>query len=245
MLGLTDGHLRDAMTEVARYLLVLGAHLVYGGDLRQNGFSELLFELVARHCRDSKGDTVNRAINYLAWPVHIAKTTKELQGLAEDLDGTCVLACLKADGRPLAWRARAKLKPRKCTAAEWATSLTAMRKVMLEDTQARIVMGGQVEGFQGAMPGIAEEALLSLRAKQPLFVLGGFGGCARDICESLRLPASPGTRREWPHRADFEQFSAVGLHNGLDENDNATLARTPHVDQAVILIMRGLMRSLA
>lgn len=44
-LGLSDGHLRDAMVEIARHLLALGARLVYGGDLRQYGFSELLFEL--------------------------------------------------------------------------------------------------------------------------------------------------------------------------------------------------------
>lgn len=51
-LGLSDGHLRDAMAEIARHLLALGARL-YGGDLRQHGFSELLFELVSRHRRDS------------------------------------------------------------------------------------------------------------------------------------------------------------------------------------------------
>ena len=55
-LGLSDGHLRDAMAEIARHLLALGARLVYGGDLRQQGFSELLFELVSRHRRDSAED---------------------------------------------------------------------------------------------------------------------------------------------------------------------------------------------
>jgi len=34
------------------------------------------------------------------------------------------------------------------------------------------------------MPGIAEETYLSLEAQQPVFVLGGFGGCARDIAET-------------------------------------------------------------
>ena len=52
-LGLSDQHLRDAMAEIARHMLALGANLVYGGDLRQCGFSELLFELVARHRRDA------------------------------------------------------------------------------------------------------------------------------------------------------------------------------------------------
>jgi hypothetical protein len=45
-LGLSEEHLRDAMAEIARHLLALGARLVYAGDLRAHGFSELLFELL-------------------------------------------------------------------------------------------------------------------------------------------------------------------------------------------------------
>jgi hypothetical protein len=56
-LGLSQEHLLDAMAEIARHLLALGARLVYGGDLRAQGFTELLFELVARHRRDAdEGD---------------------------------------------------------------------------------------------------------------------------------------------------------------------------------------------
>ena len=47
-LGLSDEHLRDAMAEIARHVLRTGSRLVYGGDLSQHGFSELLFEIVAR-----------------------------------------------------------------------------------------------------------------------------------------------------------------------------------------------------
>ncbi len=34
VLGLSQQHLYDAMTEIARHLLALGARIVYGGDLR-------------------------------------------------------------------------------------------------------------------------------------------------------------------------------------------------------------------
>ena len=47
---------------------------------------------------------------------------------------------------------------------------------MRQETRARIVLGGRVAGYKGRMPGIAEEALLSLQAQQPVFLLGGFGG---------------------------------------------------------------------
>ena len=52
-----------------------------------------------------------------------------------------------------------------------------MRRTMLAQTNARILLGGRVENYKGVMPGIAEEALLSLQVGQPLFLLGGFGGC--------------------------------------------------------------------
>ena len=39
VLGLSDGHLRDAMAEIARHVLKFGSRLVYGGDLRQYGWT--------------------------------------------------------------------------------------------------------------------------------------------------------------------------------------------------------------
>src|SRR5438552_2418009 len=70
-LGLGDKHLQDAMAEVARYLLVNGRRLLYGGDLRPGGFTEVLFELAARHHSDERnaGPSV---VNYLPWPVHMS-----------------------------------------------------------------------------------------------------------------------------------------------------------------------------
>src|SRR5690606_9979930 len=75
MLGLGKEHLEDAMAEIARHLLALGARLLYGGDLRQKGFTELLFELVARHRRDADiGDERVGVTNVLAWPFHVSMT---------------------------------------------------------------------------------------------------------------------------------------------------------------------------
>jgi hypothetical protein len=92
------------------------------------------------------------------------------------------------------------------------------------------------------MPGLAEEALLSLEARQPLYLMGGFGGCARDVAETMGL-ISPwaASRSEWSNRATFKAFSVIDLNNGLTPDENAVLARTPHVDQAVTLVLRGLL----
>ncbi len=242
-LGLSDGHLRDAMTEIARHLLALGARLVYGGDLRQHGFSELLFELVSRHRRDStENDYRSDVINFLAWPVHILQTSTSLERAAADLEGAAELVCLQLDGARLPMMERFRLAQHQPTEAEWSDGLTAMRRAMLTQTSARIVLGGRVDKYKGSMPGIAEEALISLKGGQPLYLIGGFGGCTRDIAETIGLMKPLATAHSaWQGRTEFERFTPADLNNGLSVQENQMLAITPHVDQAVMLLLRGLM----
>ena len=241
--GLSDEHLRDAMVEIARHVLKLGSRLVYGGDLRQYGFSELLFEIAARH-RPVAEDVEERVgvTNYLAWPVHILMPVVKLEEALEGFGGTAELVCLDIKGEPISMEYRRTLAPRRPTDAEWSLGLTAMRRHMLRQTNARIVLGGRTELYKGAMPGIGEEALLSLQTGQPLFVIGGFGGCARDIAESLRLVEQQiSDRRVREGREAFDRFSGRDLNNGLSVEENSTLATTPHIDQAIVLILRGLL----
>ncbi|MEJ8859717.1 TIR domain-containing protein [Variovorax robiniae] len=68
-----------------------------------------------------------------------------------------------------------------------AAALTDMREQMARDCDARILVGGRVAGFSGEVPGLVEEALLTLTARRPLLILGGFGGISRDIAASLGL----------------------------------------------------------
>ena len=243
-LGLSDEHLRDAMVGIARYLLRSGANLVYGGDLRQHGFSELLFELVARYRAGGKDIEENAGVtNYLAWPVHIRLPFEKVEENAKELEGSARLICLDIHGKPITLKERSKKPQKQPTDKEWARGLTAMRKHMLKNTNARIVMGGRVDGYMGEMPGIAEEALLSLKAKQPLFVIGGYGGCSLDIAESIGLlQEKVFDSGLWPGREAFDCFSATDLNNGLSFEENSTLASTPHIDQAIVLILRGLLK---
>lgn len=243
VLGLASEHLDDAMAEIARHLLAMGARLMYGGDLRPKGFTELLFELVARHRRDVDTDDERVGVsNFLAWPVHISMSAEELKRLSEALRGAAELVCLAADGTIMPPDERQRLVPRPATAEEWTAGLTAMRSVMAKMSNARIVLGGKVDHFKGRMPGIAEEALIALRFGQPLFLLGGFGGCARDIAQDLGLVSTwPMTRSSWSGRSEFGSFTSNNFNNGLDHKENAILATTVHVDQAVALILRGLL----
>lgn len=243
-LGLSVQHLQDAMTEVTRHLLALGSRVMYGGDLRAGGFTELLFELVARHRRDAdEGDERASAVNYLAWPVHIQKTADDLEKIATDLRGAATLILLDLEGNKIPLAERKKIETYQPIEREWSDGLTAMRIAMLNATDARIVIGGRVEHYKGIMPGIAEETLLSLKAGKPIYILGGFGGCSRDIAEALGLIANGNSDiNKWPKYKQFIKFNASNLNNGLLIEENRILAQTPHIDQAVALILRGLIR---
>ena len=240
-LGLSEGHLREAVAEVAIYVLASGASLAYGGDLRREGFTELLFELVMRYRRQEEIQA--RVIDYLPWPVHILMTADDLDKRSTELREFAQLVLIGLDGNRMSMEDRQVLPSHEPTESEWSVGLTSMRQVMRGETDARVVLGGPVEDYRGAMPGIAEEALLSLESGQPLFLLGGFGGCTRDIAETLGLvDAWAGSRPAWPGRQSFECYDPDNLHNGLSPEENQVLARSPHIEQAVSLVMLGLHR---
>ena len=244
-LGLSDGHLQDARAAIALHLLASGTSLAYGGDLRAHGFTELLFELVERYQGHPRHSGRIGATDYLAWPVHIRMTADELAEFSAGHEKAARLVFLARNGARLEREKRPALAAHEPDDTEWAEGLTAMRSVMRKETQARIVLGGRVAGYKGRMPGIAEETLLSLRARQPVFLLGGFGGCARGIAETIGLADRwAGSRSDWSGRSRFEGYSPEDLRNGLSDEENAVLARTPHIHQAVTLVSRGFRRIL-
>ena len=244
-LGLSDGHLRDAMAEIALQVLASGTSLACDGDLRQHGFTDVLAELVGRYRNHPRHGGTITVTDYLAWPVHIRMTPNEIAAFSAEHEPAARLVFLGPDGARLAREQRLKLPAHEPNEDEWTKGLTAMRTVMGNDIQARVVLGGRVEGYKGAMPGIAEETRLSLEAGQPVFVLGGFGGCARDIAETVGLAERwAGSRGEWAGRECFRKYSPDDLRNGLSREENVVLARTPHIQEAVTLVSRGLRRIL-
>ena len=239
-LGVSVDSLWDLFVELAIELLASGVDLAYGGDLRERGFTEVLFELAGRYQRP--GQTMIRVTNYFAWPVHIQMSMSDLDEVAANVDHVAHLAFVGLNGTRMSTSERRRLPSCEPDANDWRSGLTSMRALMRAETSGRIAIGGQVENYKGKMPGIAEEALLSLKAKQPLFLVGGFGGCTRDIAETLGLVEPWNDHRYWPERQLFKGYGAGDLMNGLTDEENRTLARTPFIGQARYLVMQGLYR---
>ncbi len=234
VLGLNERHLRDAMVAVARFFLAAGATLVYGGDLRPLGFTELLFDLAAGYRRET--EERRRALaNLLAWPVHIALSQDELDRRRNRLGDSGSVVCLSPDGTVMSYQERASLASKGPSDHEWTEGLTSMRRTLAQWCDAHVLLGGQTQRFRGKMPGIAQEALLTLEARKPVFLIGGFGGCTRNIAETMMLP-------ERSHRRALETVRVHDLGNGLTAAEAATLAQTAHSDEIMTLILRGLQR---
>ena len=242
-MGLSEGHFKEAMAEIALQLLAGGANLAYGGDLRVHGFAKLLFRLVTRYTLAADLKHTVRVTNHLAWPVHIRMPVDRIETLAAELRGTARLVLLGSDGTRLTMDARRRLPTREPTGREWRRGLTAMREFQRSSTDARVLLGGQVANYKGRMPDVAEEALLSLQARQPLFLIGGFGGCTRYVAEALDL-AEPwaGSPNGWAGRRELEEWTSSDLNNGLTLEENQELATTPFIGVAVVLVLRGIHR---
>ena len=205
--GVGAAMFQDVSVELARHILAAGGKLVYGGDLRPDGFTTALGELTYQYASKADNDVTHMYMtNYVAAPY--------CGGITQEDEETF-------------YHNRVRLV--KCEAsfegADIADCLSAMRSRMEGEVVARIVMGGKTAGYKGKMPGIIEEANLSVQKGHPLYILGGFGGAARQIVE-----LHPEITRN--------------IRNGLSEEENQILFASANVIEIIALILKGLKKQL-
>ena len=174
-LGLTEQHLRDAFAELAGHLLDAGAHLIYGGDPRHDGFTELLTGIVPRYAKNW-ADAVTLVTNSLAWPVHVSIPWEDLHDRDRRLSGTARQQLLNLDGAEMNLESRRAQPARPPTDDDWRDGLTNMRRAVASRADAVIVLGGKLAGFHGSMPGTAEEASEAVNEMDPIGEATGVAG---------------------------------------------------------------------
>jgi hypothetical protein len=251
-LGLTETHFRMTLGELTRTIMVAGGDLYYGGHLQPQGITAFLIEELYRYGRRDRPLKV-----CLSWTVHRRMSAEQIAEQNELLGLFGEIHFLSPDGKrldgPTTEEPQEAFPP-----DEQASALTGLREYMTGNTDARIVVGGKRAGFEGNMPGIVEEVLLSLERRQPVYLAGGFGGATLDIIHALRPEFS-----EWrPPQASTPEADArlseglkritevsiendwSGFVNGLSDDENRLLAASYRPSEISALVGKGLGKLL-
>jgi len=268
-LGFSITHLKDAMIEVARYIIASGGKIAYGGDMRQGGFTELMFDLLAYYQADKELPPHERFFSYLAYPLSVTLSSEKEAELRQNVSFKKVLPPPDVAITNI----NEFLKPNSPENLYiWTRCLTKMREEMESDCQARIFIGGRTKGYKGKCPGILEELLIALRHKHPVYLVGAFGGVTKSAIDALNNMSSENFIDDFHlENSEYKQmvslynerhpegeinyaqfystiqdtgFSEISRMNGLTETENLRLANTPHISEIVFLIIKGLTNCL-
>ncbi|WP_149787648.1 hypothetical protein [Lutimaribacter pacificus] len=251
-LGLTETHFRMTLGELARTVVIAGGDLYYGGHLQPEGITAFLIDELHRYGRRDRPLKV-----CLAWTVHRRMSAEQIAEQNEFLGLFGEIHFLAPDGKRLDGPVEGA-QQEDFPAEERAAALTGLREYMTGNTSARIVVGGKRAGFEGKMPGIVEEVLLSLERRQPVYLSGGFGGVTLDIIRTLRpeftewLPQEAGAPEADPRLTEglgrLNQVAVEkgwdGFTNSLSDDENRLLAASYRPSEISALVGRGLGKLL-
>ena len=265
--GQSSKHLVLLSQDIARHLLARNAILIYGGDLRQDGFTQFIFdEALTLKTRMQSKDGI-RIKNFIAWPIYKNDTVDikmwkaEYKPIAEMVEFQA-----PEDVKDLIPNVESFLPPTNPqNLFVWSRCLTEMRKKMIGDCDARICAGGRHFGYKGKMPGVLEEIVIAIKMKKPLFLLGGFGGVTASVCKLIKSGITPEEltldwqiennsgykdlldfciSRDIQYSVDYnlviETIKSANLNNGLSKEENERLFTTPYIDEVLNLVFKGL-----
>ena len=262
--GGADALIRDITIEISRHILIAGAKLVYGGDLRTQGFTELFKDLSCQYGQLEKSDNTTKYFtNYFAWPISLNLTESEKVEFKYSRVNTVIVDAPDDCQYDEKLRFIAPTKPENCFL--WAKSLTKMREQMESNVNARIILGGRVSGFKGKYPGIIEEFIISRNHNHPIYLLGGFGGATKVLADIIEggdgSYLKKQTQKDSTYKELIEYYNSIdrvnpidydeiialikkegiaGLNNGLIEDENKILFHSTNVLEIVALVLKGL-----
>ena len=228
--------LRDMVVEISRYILNAGGKILYGGSGSRDGYVNLFSQISEKYGKikvDSEGKDVPESeayiYNYYAWPYMNALSDDDMAYLKH-----CHLCAKQIYPNGISEEQK-KLIP--STQDEEGkkqiiSSLSHMRDVRCREARAFIIVGGKTNGSLTPIPGILEEYIKARATKKPIYLLGGFGGEAALISQSV---ISRETIIESIQNDTYES-----LNNGLNKEENIRLLLSTNVFEIIRLIIRGM-----
>lgn len=259
-LGLSKECVDDLMVEITRHLLISKAKMVYGGDLRQMGFTEIFKDLAFQYgaFEKSRNDEMYFT-DFIAWPLHLnikPETCDDYRHSRVKLIPVPALAFPNID------TSKFICPDSVYNQYIWAENLTKMRTEMERVAKCRIIAGGKLSCFKGKMAGILEEFTIARRMGHPVYIVGGYGGCAQllsavvegkeNVDAFIRIASESASYKEL-----FSYYENIGspvdytevesyakldrlLDNGLSEEENRRLFHSVNIMEIVSLILKGI-----
>jgi hypothetical protein len=254
--GCAKAMLKDIVLELSRYILKAGGYLIYGGDLRKEGFTESFENFSYQYGEKEKADRQEKYFtNYFPWPIHLnisesnkaeffhCRVEPKFVNAPDGVNSSIFIPPVGNENLNV-----------------WARSLTKMREEMENDVDARIILGGRLTGFKGKYAGIIEEFLIASQKNHPIYLIGGFGGAAKAIVDiregkdvdlltlAEETPSYTGFLTYYnDNNSDKIDYSSIKkqiinytFNNGLTPEENDTLFRTTNILEIVSLILKGL-----
>ncbi|HUA12813.1 MAG TPA: hypothetical protein VMA83_12525 [Solirubrobacteraceae bacterium] len=252
-LGLVETHLRLALAEASRAMMISGARILYGGRLDPAGYTSFLRAEMEKYSRRDRPLTL-----CLAWQEHRRIPIADLAGAEDDLGLYGNIIYLSADGQEVARDfERTELGELIEDPRVREQALTALREYMTTKSHARLLVGGKCAGYDGRYPGVVEEAMISIETGRPLFLAGGFGGATLEVARVLGLDPQhylgvigadkvrdPGLSEGLARiEAAAQEVGWRAQSNGLSGEENRRLAATHRPSEVASLVALGLGRS--
>jgi hypothetical protein len=271
-IGLSPTHLESAVAEVSQMMLIGGGSLLYAGapGTHVPDLTTAVMDTVSSYTTSVKayarleGDHEQHNIHpghmfSLAVPCIVLNTLASIKRLSQVADHFARNASIVVlDKNGLKIEDFDDLPPWQGDSNETAHALHQIRQALPQYCDARLLIGGKTQrksennpdGYIGNFPGIVEEALYTLRAAQPLYIAGGFGGAAALLARELELgpdlPVPAEALAEInecaPYREAIDEIRRLldSTPNGLNDNDRRRLATTQRASELGALTAKGL-----
>ncbi|KAF9658506.1 hypothetical protein ABHQ57_10965 [Tenacibaculum sp. ZH5_bin.1] len=268
-LGFSFEHQKNLIIEITRALIIHGSTLIYGGDLRNNGYTRLFSELVYQYRpSDEVGELFFK--NFFSFPIYLNLEESDLLDFKKN--GVQPIKISPPDSLKID---QSNFYPpnTKENLFIWAESLTKMREEMQSNTDARIFTGGSMSNFKGKYPGLLEESILALKENIPVYFIGIFGGISSRIIEAIKGKIPQELTLEWQssqnenykdfvnhynsikseQKIDYKKsveflneytLEKLSTNNGLSIEENNRLFSSIHTSEIIFLIMKGLSNKL-
>lgn len=271
-IGLSPTHLESAVAEVSQMMLIGGGSLLYAGapGTHVPDLTTAIMDTVSSYTASVKaythlsgdpeqhdihpGDMFSLAVPYVV--LNTSESIKRLDEAANHFSGYASILVLDENGLKI--EDFDDLPPWQGDSNETARALHHIRQALPQYCDARLLIGGKTQrksennpdGYIGNFPGIVEEALYTLRAAQPLYIAGGFGGAAALLARELELgpdlPVPAEALAEInecaPYREAIDEIRRLldSTPNGLNDNDRRRLATTQRASELGALTAKGL-----